>query len=468
MDDSLFTTEPGRQRLATEWLPSWLRTRRWFGAKDRVIRECEIVHQVRVGPGWLCAVEVRFEDSAVETYMIPLTCVPSAEAAAVVALINGDFLVDATHVPEFRAALFQVLAGMESVPGVTSDHDDALREMFPEPPASKVLAVEQSNTSLVYEDRLFVKLFRKVEAGLSVDVEMTRFLSRDARFARVPRFFATLAWDGASLALATGFEPESLDGWRLALGYFRLWSSEPTAPSEWKALARKLGERTGEMHATLAQPSDAPDFSPEVIDADRVRAMMIAMLQTARTAAEALGGDTLELTPEAAAVFPEFLKALDGMRPIRRLMDQIEQLPPAGMKTRVHGDFHLGQVLHVDGDFLITDFGGEPLRTLVERRAKQPAVRDVAGMLRSFHYAAHTARGDESPETADARAAEVGNAFLDGWRSKVAGSGSESELMLPIFLIEKAFYELSYEMRHRPEWVHIPLRGLLTLCQALA
>ena len=467
MDDTLFTTAPGRERLAAEWLPSWLQTRRWFGAKDRIIRQCEIVRQVPIGPAWLCAVEVKFEDSTSEIYIIPLTCVPSAEAAAVVATVNGDVLVDATHVPEFRAALFRMIAGEELVPGIVSDHDPELRAMLPESQPSKVLAVEQSNTSLVYDDRLFVKLFRKLENGLSVDVEMTRFLSRDAAFVHVPRFHAALSWAGASLALVTDFEPDSIDGWKLAFGYFRLWSSEPSAPAEWKNLARKLGERTGEMHALLARPTEDPDFSPRTLDAEDVRAMMVAMLETARNAAESLSGDTLELTPEAAAIFPEFLTALDGMRSIRRLMNRIEQLPPAGIKTRVHGDYHLGQVLYAREDFLITDFEGEPLRTLNERRKKQPAVRDVAGMLRSFHYAAHAARGEESPEIADERAAEAGRAFLNGWRAKVAGSGSESEQMLPIFLIEKAFYELSYEMRHRPEWVHIPLRGLLTLCRGL-
>src|SRR5215204_20574 len=157
MDDTIFTTEAGRQRLAAEWLPPWLRARRWFGAKDRVIQNCAITKMVPFGSAWLCAVEVRFADGEAEVFVIPLTLVESAEAAAVIAPMNGRMLIDATHVPDFRALLFQVLAGREQVPGIEVARGSAFDKKFAgvDSPASRVLAVEQNNTSVIYCNRGF-------------------------------------------------------------------------------------------------------------------------------------------------------------------------------------------------------------------------------------------------------------------------------------------------------------------------
>ena len=466
MDDAIFTTESGQRRLVDEWLPSWLKTRRWFGGKDRAITACRIARRTRLGETWLHAIEVHFDHGTPETYFVPLTSVASAEAAAVVAPVDGGFLVDATHVPELRTALFRVMAGWDSVQDLHADRTAAFATLFPPPnvPASRVLSVEQSNTSLIYGDRLFVKLFRKLEPGINPDVEMTRFLSDTAGFPHMPRFRAALHWTDTSLALASEFLPNPGDAWSLALKEFARYVDNPTALDDWLAAARRIGQRTGEMHYAFAHaPNEFRELTPEPLTAEDVGAILMSMLETARAAAEALSQDSIAASSEAIGMLPRLLSALDGMRPIQALIERIQQQPPRGVKIRIHGDYHLGQVIHTGDDFLIMDFGGEPLRSVAERRAKQPAVRDVAGMLRSFHYAAFAARGNAAPETSEAWAQASQEAFLAGWRSALADSPVANESLLPVFLLQKAFYELSYELSHRPDWAHIPMRGILTL-----
>jgi trehalose synthase-fused probable maltokinase len=469
MEDAIFSTDAGRQRLAQEWLPPWLRSRRWFGGNDRLITECHVARSTRFGNGWLCAVEVAFAEGAPETYLIPLTLVESAEAAAVVAPVNGRMLVDATHVPEFRALLFQVLAGAERVDGVEATRSSALPELFPaaELPVSRVLSVEQSNTSLIYGDRLFLKLYRKLEPGTNPDAEMARFLAEQAHFPHTPRFLGSLTWNGRSLALATEYLPEAVDGWSLGIKYHKNLGNLGME-EEWRGHLHELGMRAGEMHRALASDERDPAFAPQPLTRDDVEAAARSMLEMARDALSDLEGAKALEGPAGQALLKQLFAALDGMRPIQALVNRLLDDVPAGVKIRIQGDFHLGQVLHCERGFLIADFEGEPLRGLHERRARHPAARDVAGMLRSLAYldASDRPKGRAIPRTG-IRPGE-GEAFLAGWRNAVAGTLLADESLLPIFLLEKAFYELRYELRHRPDWARIPIQGLIELCRSLA
>jgi trehalose synthase-fused probable maltokinase len=467
MDDTIFTTDAGRERLAAEWLPPWLRTRRWFGAKDRAIQRCRITRMAPFGSAWLCAVEVGFADGASEVYVIPVAQVASAEAAAVIAPMNGKMLIDATHVPEFRALLFRVLAGHEQVPGIEAVQGATFSKTFAgtNAPASRVVAVEQTNTSVIYCDRAFLKLFRKLERGVNPDVEMARFLGERSRFPHTAGFLGALFWEGSSLAVATDYLPDAVDGWSLGIKYHK-HRGNLGMDEEWRGLVRDLGERTGQMHLALASDSENPDFAPEPLTRHDVESAARAMLEMARDAVTELENASAFQSGSGQSLLQQLFTALDGMRPIKALVNRLMDDVPLGMKTRIHGDLHLGQVLYTEKGFVIGDFEGEPVRDLQERRRKQAPAKDLAGMLRSFAYLESSDRPQGRSSRHGSRLAE-GEAFLQGWRKAMVGSPLGDESLLPIFLLEKAFCELRYELRHRPDWVQIPLQGLVDLCRSL-
>jgi trehalose synthase-fused probable maltokinase len=352
--------------------------------------------------------------------------------------------------------------------GISAISGTALSKRFPnsEPPASRVLSVEQSNTSLVYGDRVFLKLFRKLEAGVSPDVEMARFLSERAKFEHAPAFLGALIWEGRTLAVATDFFRDAVDGWTLGIKYHK-HRGNLGREDEWRGMVRGLGQRTGQMHAALSSDLEDPAFAPEPLTRTDVEAAARTMLEGARDAVSDLENAKAFEGAAGQAMLKELFAALDGMRPIQALVNRLLDDVPEGVKIRVHGDFHLGQVLHTDHGFLIADFEGEPLRSLEERRAKHPPIRDVAGMLRSLAYLEESDRPQMRAATGQKSRSAESEAFLGGWRKAVAGSALASEALLPIYLLEKAFYELRYELRHRPDWVQIPVRGLVDLCQSL-
>ena len=469
MHDAIFTAEAGRQRLAQEWLPPWLQTRRWFGGRDGGIAGCEVSRQLRFGEAWLTTVEVRFTDGAQETYLLPLTVVDSAEVAAVIGTVGDRVLIDATHVPSFRALLFQVLSGAERVPGLEILPSPQFGDRFPggSVPPSQVLAVEQSNTSLAFGDRMFLKLFRKLEPGVNPDVELTHFLGGNGRFAHTPAFLGALLWEGTALAVATEFFPEAVDGWSLGIKYHK-HRGNLGMEEEWRDLARELGSRTGEMHMALASDRSDPALAPEPLTREDVEAAARSMLETARDAVSDLEHAKAFSGTAGQALLRELFTALDSMKPIQALVNRLLDDVPDGVKTRVHGDLHLGQVLHTDRGFLIADFEGERLRSLSDRRAKQPPIRDVAGMLRSLAYLEESDRPQARASSRPFMRSAEAEAFLSGWRKAVSGSPLACEELLPIYLLEKAFYELRYELRHRPAWVEIPVRGLVELCRSLS
>jgi trehalose synthase-fused probable maltokinase len=451
--------------LESEILPAYLQRSRWFGGKARAVQSIALAEVIECGgEAALAVTEVRYAHGEPELYQIPVLSTSRGNAASVLAespaaLISerGDrVLLDALFSAEFRAALWQ---------RVTHSAEPA--------PESRVLAVEQSNSSLLYGGRVFVKVFRRIQSGVNPDAEILRFLTEERKFPHVPAFVGAFeravgGRDKALLAIAIAAVPNRGDAWSFALAELRDFHSRAGSEATRDAdhvraiagpfLARiaQLGTRTGALHVALGSATAHPDFAPEPVaesDLTQLRNAVLSLWEEVFAAAPAEHRETLaEVTPRVCD------RALAFAR--RSIV---------ATKTRTHGDYHLGQVLETGGDFIIIDFEGEPARPLAERRRKQSPVRDVAGMLRSLHYAAHAARPDDSPHViawAEAWTALAERTFLDAWRAATVGasfrpaSDADLDFLLRAFLLEKAIYEIRYELNNRPTWLHIPLRGL--------
>jgi maltokinase len=317
------------------------------------------------------------------------------------------------------------------------------------------MGAEQSNTSLVFDEEVVLKAYRRVEAGVNPELELLRFLT-DVGFPSVPALEGWIAYVGtpleATLAIAQDFVSSGGDGWELALR--ALSAGEGDDFVEQLVL---LGETTGQMHTALAShPADSA-FAPE------------------EPSAEALGLLTASVDEEIEELFaalpnlPELEPIAGRGEEVREQLRGMTHVGAVGKVIRTHGDYHLGQAIWSGEGWVILDFEGEPARSVVERRRKRSALRDVAGMLRSFAYAASAAeleRDVEPPEGWEERARD---AFLSGYLSEVDAnlipSGSSFDRLLAVFELEKAVYELRYELDNRPGWVRIPVAGIMRLLE---
>ena len=355
-------------------------------------------------------------------------------------------------------------------------------------------AVEQSNTAVFFGNRLFLKGYRRMREGVNPELELGRFLTEVSPFPNIAQVLGAVEYleDGApepvTLAVLQKFVQNQGDLWQVTLQHLGNMLSMPDpqaggseSPGEAAAtgfhLGRMalLGRRLAELHRALCATTGDPAFDPEPItqaDVDAwkkgIEAEMEASFAALAAANERLDGKSRE-DAQALGRARERLRAR-----VAAARAPVEPL----MKTRFHGDLHLGQVLVSQDDFIIVDFEGEPGRTMAERRAKSSVLRDVAGMLRSFSYAAHAARLRREPGSGPSKAAlaaveewERGAArhFREGYLRSAEGLASVPsdaaafQSLLDLFLVEKALYELRYEIAHRPDWITIPLRGLLEL-----
>ena len=377
------------------------------------------------------------------------------------------------------------------------------------------MSTEQSNTSIVFGDRLILKLFRRVAPGDNPDYEIGRFLSETVKFDRVPPVAGAIHYErpaeaASTIGLLQRFVESQTDGWEhatdeLSRFYDQVASSEPPAPSPtpsfsaladtpapkriqdvmgpYLSTAETLGRRSAEMHLALAGDSSDPSFAPEPFSQDDMKIVSAHAVAEAGKALHALesrlgtmGGASNGLSADVVERAGELLLSRD------RLLSEVRTGPAVEFtitKIRVHGDYHLGQVLWAEGDFYILDFEGEPASPLEVRRQKQSPLRDVAGMLRSFSYAAYAALF----AYASARPAEFSRiepwariwqtwataAFLRGYFRRVENAmflpvePSHRDALLRFFMLNKALYELNYEVNNRPEWLRIPLWGILDL-----
>ena len=530
--------EPHRRHEIERLLPSYLRRCRWFGGKGRSLSRVQLDRLVPLSlpdgeHAALLMISAIYSEGDPDLLLLPITCLDQDDAepllskrpAAALAnvAIHGEasdpdeaVLVDAAFVPAFGERLLKAFAQSEkiSLPGGTivfqpgGGFDGATNAETDEPLTPNVLTAEQSNTSVAFGERYILKLFRRVLEGVNPEIELSRALTERAGFTHTPSFCGVieLRQRGAT-PMALGVLQEYVhnegDAWRFTLeelrSYFEraqtlpadtfaecptesvlacaLREGVPPAPrsliGHYIEAANLLGRRTGEMHVALASLRDDPDFAPEGFGPLYQRSLYQSLRNLTGQTFQQARGQLAGLPRERRALAEQVLsRHTDVLGRFHQILDY----KLAGWRTRVHGDYHLGQVLYTGADFMIIDFEGEPARPLADRRRKRSPLRDVAGMLRSFSYAAESALRQEMQADTLALAAELwvywaSVSFLHGYFEASAEAEllprdpNELQLLLDIFLLEKAIYELGYEINNRPDWVDIPLRGIRRLIE---
>ena len=490
-------------KLTTDELVRFLAPRRWFGAKAGTPSAARVRDAIALpwegGRFAIARLEVTTGNATEpRLYQLPL-CVRSADEigdasprstlARVVAGDGEGLLFDAVEDGAFLRALADSFQHGGSFGNAEArwvvEPLSAAPLVIPASAKLRVGSAEQSNTSLVIGDQAILKLFRKLETGEHPDVELTRFLTIDARFPHTPALLGVVRFEDAGGPTVAGmlqeFLPGSTDAWAYALAkgrpYFQA-ARESNPPNEFVGDAEQLGVVTRAMHEALATGRDA-SFAPEPADQAAVQRWASAAKEWIRN-----GFALLEKQLRARALPKE--RAPEAEALVRRgdyymsIVDEIVNnvRGDAGLAIRIHGDYHLGQVLRTAGDdFMVIDFEGEPARPLAERREKASPLRDVAGMLRSFAYAAATLGMEAKALDMPTRELRIGRwerdtreAFLRGYLRDPDGNRSVSRILpsdsshtralLRLFETEKAFYELMYELNNRPDWTWIPMRGI--------
>ena len=524
-----------RAQLQGSILPGYLPTCRWYRSKARTILRMEVRRIIPVSDApdgsRLMWVDVAFTEGLPETYVVPIQILPveavearrsAAPTSVIASLPGGGALCDASADEAFQRALLALITGRRRLRdgvqgellGVPSRTSRRALEALGKDVSCRVLGVEQSNTSVVYNNEFFLKLYRKVEEGENPDIELSRFLTEVAGFANVPPYAGQIEYRPAGerqppqvLAMLQSWVASEGDAWTLTIDaatrYFERvlaartatadgpppasvhllendYLTAPTAVQDliggiYPSRAELLGRRTGEMHLALSGPAAmaVPALVPEPFTMLYQRSLLQSVGTLQRRVFTALKRKLLGLPPALQA---DTSRLLESQTTITATLEGALQGRVSAMKMRIHGDYHLGQVLFTGKDFAIIDFEGEPARSIGERKLKRSPLADVAGMLRSFHYAISSAllkKVAALPEEAASLRpwaelwyAYVAGSFLRAYRETIMGAkfapqdAAAFEKLLQAFLLEKAIYEVGYELNNRPDWLAIPIRGI--------
>jgi maltose alpha-D-glucosyltransferase / alpha-amylase len=522
----------GRDRLQLEVLPGYLRRQRWFGGKSRQIDSTRILDwgvfdNARTA---LALVEVRYSEGEPDIYLLPLGMsgagkaeeLREASASAILSTVTSPqgqgVLTDGLFSDRACLALLDIIEGRGElktlhgvVRGLPSTILPALRGTEAIPLHVRRGSAEQSNSSIVFGDRLIMKMFRRQQFGQNPDTEIGWYLTEYTKFRNIAPFGGSIEYqtetsESATFGMVQGLVSNEGDGWQWTLEeleryYENSVSMLPPAESSlvpaanfnemiargpshmardhagiYLDAAAVLGRRTAELHLALATPTENPAFAPEAMTAADLANLRNQFIIHATNAFEVLKDNLPRLSDD--------LVELAGMVLARRrsVLDRLRQVSSEdirGIRTRIHGDYHLGQVLRVKSDFVILDFEGEPARSLEERRVKQSPLKDVAGMLRSFGYAAYAALmkySSRRPEDfqqlepwarlwEQAACAEFLRAYHEntGREPIFPADHSSFQHLLEAYVLDKVLYEMVYELNNRPAWVRIPLIGVLSL-----
>ena len=501
----LLHIDPVVQKLEHE-LPNYLAGRRWYRAKAQTIAALSIQDVIPVDGFLVLLVEIQYVGGGKDLYLLPITSVtsPNAEEAldepiVVVESLEGERIsvYDAVQSPFFRTVLFRALSeggNFEGRAGSLTAQPSSRPISVEGTLSSSVSKAEQSNTSIIYGRDFILKLFRKIEVGVNPDIEIGAFLT-DQGFKNTPAVVGALEYvahtgETYSAGILQEFVPNQGDAWKYTLDQISSFYARALPSTldnsellgDYAASAALLGTRTAEMHAALSASGTNPDFVPEPFTPANAQTLSDEIADQAKT--------SLDLLRVKAAALPytEQQLALRVLDLEPRIIQHFSLLPAISTEAKLvrhHGDYHLGQVLYTGSDFMIIDFEGEPARPLSQRRAKALALRDVAGMLRSFQYAAYAGlyglvpKLPTDPESAEKIAecsafwnSTVSKLYLDAYFQSADGkpfipdTPEQRRVFLDAFLLQKALYEVQYELNNRPAWVGIPLRGILSLIEA--
>ena len=525
--ETIFSSYMDVNVLEKQVFPTYLMKCRWFGGKAKTITKIKVDLNLPLSYddnllAYLLVLEVSYEKRLPELYFLPVALVPATDMLDKISQTPNTIichlemqgrqgvLIDASYDSRFRNSLFRSMARKERYKkdtGTLIFHSGSKAKLPASLSAihSQVLKADQSNTSVIYNDAYFFKFYRKVEKEINPDLEIIRFLSEKTDFSNSPSYAGGMelsTGDGRSIVF--GLLQEMVDNqgeaWSMTMDsldrYFdrvitQLQENEMPPPINEKPAifldevpqkmqeligpifyqrVIKLGERTAEMHLALASDPEHPDFAPEKIDSNYQRSLYSSMRK--------LVMDRMTLLQQKIADIPEHAKPLaeeilDRKEEIFTFFSRIHENKINGWKTRIHGDYHLGQVLFTGKDFIIIDYEGEPGFSFAERRLKKSPFKDVAGMIRSFHYAAFgkmllSDKYNEKYQQLLAPWAEqwfwyIKKFYLAAYLDKMGmdiNISRDNQLLLEVYTLEKAVYELGYELNSRPGWVVIPLRGV--------
>ncbi len=519
------------RRLESDILPQYFQKVRWFGGKSRNIRTIRVADQISIEQKKqtfkLMLINVSYTSGNPETYLLPLAFTlvredktiakdyPESILCRLFLKRKEGLLYDAAYNTLFHEILLDIITRRRKMrtdsgklvgcPGKKFLKN--LKEINGKI-SSHLLKAEQSNTSILYDNTFFLKLFRKLEQGINPDVEITRFLTQKKNSKNSPSYVGHIEYQRAneepiSLSLLQSFIPSESNAWTYCQdnvrGFFDLVLSkiqefhkddkntgttmddsllekiefEKLIQGFFIEMIKLLGRKTGEMHMMLAEEGENPDFKPENFSLLYQRSIYQAMGSQARFVFRLLKKNISRLSPSLQG---EASPVLGAEKAIMQRFKSIIETKYSAKKIRIHGDYHLGQVLFTGKDFIIIDFEGEPAKSLSERRLKRSALRDIAGMLRSFHYAAYaTLFLNKSIREEDIFALEsaadfwyshISNIFINSYFDTIGKAEflpktkKELETLLQIYILDKAVYELGYELNNRPDWIVIPLRGM--------
>jgi trehalose synthase-fused probable maltokinase len=437
-------------------LIEYVTRQRWYGAKSRTVSHAQVLDTVTLRQAEpqlsLALVEMRYDTGAHDIYQLLLS--GGTEG------ITFDSAREETGIAREIVSAMRTSLTLQGTEGVAEfrpaeDFSALGRELG----VARAVSSEQSNSSIIFDEALILKVFRHLEPGINPELEMLRFLTEQG-FRHIPALGGWYAYSGGPLTATLGLLQEYVAG---AVGGWELALDEITeAPERFLDRLGRLGEVTAQMHTALGADPGDPAFAPE------------------EPSVESLGLLTATVDEEIARVFLALPDDDERLAPIvgrgEEVREQLRLLTHAGSSGRVirtHGDYHLGQTLLSNDDWVILDFEGEPARTLVERRRKRSPLRDVAGMLRSFAYAATAAeltRDADIPRDWEERARDrFLESYLDTVDATLLPPGEAAiERLLAVFELEKAVYELRYELDNRPDWVGIPVAGIERLMNAAA
>lgn len=507
-------------------LPGYMTSQRWYRAKARTIAQVSVldVLPLTAMQSHVLLVQVEYTDGENDEYFIAFSLAKDesgiAPADLAIRLKSKDgqtgILYNGLSNAALRSAFLDAVACNAVFPGqagsLHAEHTGPLDRdcNSSEELSSSVSRAEQSNSSVIFGDKYIFKIFRKLETGINPDIEIGKFLTKQ-QFKHTPAVLGQLEYrtphgDQMYAGILQAFVRNEGDAWKYTLesltpflGRALSKGDAPALPSQhpleladhpvpavaqeligsYLPAASLLGKRTAQMHAALTADATDPDFAPEPFTSEYASILLDDMRKEADRVFGLLKNNTGKLHGEAKAGAEKLLASEPQVR--GRFAD-LAQRPVKAVRIRHHGDYHLGQVLWTGSDFVIIDFEGEPARPLAARRVKTLAMRDVAGMIRSFSYAGFAALfGQVSgvPNSGDSKkTVESWAAFWSGWvsaaylRAYIDELGStpsastdpaERRTLFDAFVLQKAMYEVSYELNNRPDWLPIPLRGILSL-----